>query len=36
MEQMTLFDCLETIPEEDMVKQIGNALGIKFEKRDDL
>ena len=36
MEQMTLFNCLETIPEEDMVKQIGNALGIKFEKRDDL
>lgn len=36
MEQMTLFDCLETIPEEDMVKQIRDALGITFTKRDDL
>ena len=36
MEQMTLFDCLETIPEEDMVEQIGDALGITFTKRDDL
>ena len=36
MEQMTLFDCLETIPEEDMVKQIGDALGVEFKKEDEL
>lgn len=36
MEQMTLFECLETLPEPDMVKQIGDALGIKFEYRDNL
>ena len=34
--QMSLFDSLETIPEEEMVSRIGDALGIKFEYRDSL
>lgn len=32
--QMTLFDNLETLPEEDMAKQVGDGLGIKFTYRD--
>lgn len=34
--QMTLFDNLETLPEEEMVSRIGDALGIKFTYKDDL
>ena len=34
--QMTLFDSLETVPEEEMVSRVGKALGIKFEYRDSL
>ena len=36
MEQLSLFECLETIPESDMVKQIGDALGIEFKYRGDI
>ena len=32
--QMSLFDNLETLPEEDMAARIGDALGIKFTYRD--
>lgn len=35
MEQLSIFDSLEMIPEEEMVRQIGEALGIKFTYRED-
>ena len=34
--QMSLFDNLETLPEEDMVSRIGDALGIEFKYKDDM